>query len=52
MTWKMSGEIPLDGGHRVYCNGKEDEHEQGVDFLVHTDIVKSDIDVAQIQADS
>ena len=41
MRWKKSGEIPTDGGHRVYFNGKEDKHEQGVGFLVHKDIVKS-----------
>ena len=41
MRWKKSGEIPTDGGHRVYCNGKEDKHEQGVGFVVHKDIVKS-----------
>ena len=41
MRWKKSGEIPTDGGHRVYFSGKEDKHEQGVDFLVHKDIVKS-----------
>ena len=41
MRWKKSGEIPTDGGHRVYFSGKEDKHEQGVGFLVHKDIVKS-----------
>ena len=41
MRWKTSGEIPTDGGHRVYFSGKEDKHEQGVGFLVHKDIVKS-----------
>ena len=39
--WKKSGEIPPDGGHRVYFSGKEDKHELGVGFLVHKDIVKS-----------
>ena len=38
---KKSGEIPTDGGHRLYFSGKEDKHEQGVGFLVHKDIVKS-----------
>ena len=41
MRWKKSGEIPTNGGHRVYFSGKEDKHEQGVRFLVHKDIVKS-----------
>ena len=41
MRWKKSGEIPTDGGHRVYLSGKEDKHEQGVGFLVHKDFVKS-----------
>ena len=41
MRWKQSGEIPTDGGHRVYFSGKEDKYEQGVGFLVHKDIVKS-----------
>ena len=41
LRWKKSGEIPTDGGHRVYFSGKEDKHEQGVGFLVHKDIVKS-----------
>ena len=41
MRLKKSGIIPTDGGHRVYFNGKEDKHEQGVGFLVHKDIVKS-----------
>ena len=41
IRWKKSGEIPTDGGHRVYFSGKEDKHEQGVGFLVHKDIVKS-----------
>ena len=40
MRLKKSGEIPTDGGHRVYFGGKEDKHEQGVGFLVHKDIVK------------
>ena len=40
MRWKKSGEIPTDGGHRVYFSGKEDKHKQGVGFLVHKDIVK------------
>ena len=29
------------GGHRVHFSGKEGKHEQGVDVLVHKDIVKS-----------
>ena len=41
MRLKKSGEIPTDGGHRMYFSGKEDKHEQGVGFLVHKDIVKS-----------
>ena len=41
MRWKKSGEIPTDGGHRVYFSGNEDKHEQGVGFLVHKDIVQS-----------
>ena len=41
MRWKKSGEIPKDGGHRVYFSGKADKHEQGVGFLVHKDTVKS-----------
>ena len=41
MRWKTSGEIPTDGGHRVYFSGKEDKHEQGVGFLMHKGIVKS-----------
>ena len=40
MRWKKSGEIPTDGGHRVYFSGKEDKPEQGVGFLVHKNIVK------------
>ena len=27
---KKSGEIPTDGGRRVYFSGREDKHEQGV----------------------
>ena len=50
MRWKKSGEIPADGGYREYFSGKEDKHEQEVGFLVHKDIVKSVIDVAQFQA--
>ena len=41
MRWKTSGEIPTDGGHRVYFSRNEDKHERGVGFLVHKDIVKS-----------
>ena len=41
MRRKNSGEIPTEGGHRVYFSGKEDRPEQGVGFLVHKDIVKS-----------
>ena len=40
MRWKKAGEIPTDGGYRVYFNGKEGKYEQGVGFLVHKDIVK------------
>ena len=28
MRRKKSGEIPTDGGHRVYFGGREDKHEQ------------------------
>ena len=38
---EKSGEIPIDGSHRVYFSRKEDKHEQGVCFRVHKDIVKS-----------
>ena len=41
MRRKKSGEIPTDGGRKVYFCGKEDKHEQGVGFLVHKDIMKS-----------
>ena len=41
MRWKKSGEIQTDGGHRMYLRGKQNKHEQGVDFLVPKDIVKS-----------
>ena len=41
MRWKKSGEIPTDGGHRVYFSGKEYKREQGVGFLVHKVIMKS-----------
>ena len=27
VRWEKSGEIPADGGHRVYLSGKEDTHE-------------------------
>ena len=40
MRWKKSGEIPTDGGHRVYFSGKEDKYEQRGGFVVHKDIVK------------
>ena len=41
MRWKKSGEIPTDGGHKLYFSGKEDKHEQGVGFVVHKGIVKN-----------
>ena len=41
MRWKKSEEILTDGGNGLYFSGKEDKHEQGVEFLVHKDIVKS-----------
>ena len=50
MRWKKSGEIPADGGHRVYFSGKEDKHEQGVGFLVHKDIVKRVIECRPISS--
>ena len=41
MRWKKSGEIPTDGCHRVYFNGKETNMNKRVGFQVHKDIVKS-----------
>ena len=52
MRWNKSGEIPTDGGHRVYSSGKEDNHEQGVGFLAHKDIVKSFIGCRPISSSS
>ena len=50
MIWEKSGEIPTDGGHRVYFSGNEDKHEQGVGFLVHKGIMKSVIECRQISS--
>ena len=41
MRFKNSGEIPTDGGYRVYFSGKEYKLEEGLGFLVQKDIVKS-----------
>ena len=33
MRWKSFGETTAEEGHTVFCCGKEDKHERGVEFL-------------------
>ena len=41
MRWKNFGETTTEEEHKVFFSGKEDEHEHGVGFLVHKDIVNT-----------
>ena len=41
MRWKNFGQTTTEEGRKVFFSGKEDEHERGVGFLVHKDIVNS-----------
>ena len=41
MRWKNCGETTTEGGHKVFFNGKEDNHEHDVGFLVHKDIMNT-----------
>ena len=41
MRWKNFGETTTQKGHKVFFSGKEDEHEYGIGFLVHKDIVNA-----------
>ena len=43
MRWKNFGETTTEEGHKVLFSGKEDKHEHGVGFLVHKDIVNTDM---------
>ena len=43
MRWKNFGETTTEEEHKVFFSGKEDEHEHGVGFLVHKDIVNTDM---------
>ena len=39
MRWKNFCETAIEEGHKVFFSGKEDKHEHGIGFLVHTDIM-------------
>ena len=39
MRWKNFGEKTTEEGYKVFFSRNEDEHERGVGFLVHKDIV-------------
>ena len=39
VRWRNFGETTTQDGHKLYFNGKEDRHENGVGFLVHKDTV-------------
>ena len=41
MRWKNFGETTTEEGHKIFFTKKEDEHEQGIGFLVHMDIVNN-----------
>ena len=41
MRWKNFGETTTKEEHKVFSNGKEDKHDQGIRFLVHKDIVNT-----------
>ena len=41
MRWKNFGETTTEEGHKVFFSGKEDEHELGIAFLIHKDIVNT-----------
>ena len=41
MRWKNFGQITTEEGYEVFFSGKADEHELGVGFLVHKDIVNT-----------
>ena len=36
--WKNSGEVQTDEGHKFYYSGEDDQHANGVGFLVHKSI--------------
>ena len=39
--WKNFGETTTEEEHKVFFSGKEDQHEHGVGFFVHKDIVNT-----------
>ena len=41
MRWKKFGETTTEERQKVFFSGKEDNHEHGVGFLVHKDIVNT-----------
>ena len=41
MRWKNFDETTPEEGHKVFVSGKQDKHEHGVGFLVHTNIVNT-----------
>ena len=41
MRWKNFGETTTEEGHKFSSVKKEDEHDPGIGFLVHTDIVNT-----------
>ena len=48
--WKNFGETATQEGNKVFFSGKEDEHEHGVGFRIHKDIVNTAMDVTQSRA--
>ena len=39
--WKNFGETTTEEEHKVFFTGEEDQHEHGVGFFVHKDIVNT-----------
>ena len=51
MRWKNFGKTTTEEGPKVFFCGKEDQHEHGVGFLVHKDIVNTVMGCRQSPAD-
>ena len=43
MKWKGMGETTTHEGDKIYFNGREDRHEEGVGFLVHKNTISAEM---------
>ena len=50
VRWKGTGEKLTDNGNLIWYSGHNDKHQQGVDFIINKELVKSVINVEHIRS--